>query len=119
MVTKTPDEIAEMQEMIRQGKLPADAIEKHYEAEARNVFGFDAKKDRKGNLIEQGIGSPGHETANHFAAIRKAEREGHEEPGAYRAALTEIWKRDPKRAEKLHLPKPPAEPEPRKMGAVA
>jgi hypothetical protein len=66
------------------------------------VFGHDAKKDRKGNYMEQGIGSPGNETHNHFAAIKKYE--GKE---AYEAAVRELWKRDPERAEKLGLPKPP------------
>lgn len=106
MVTKTTEELDEMRQMIREGKLPADAIEKHFEAEAKNVFGADATKDRKGNFVEQGIGSKGHETANHFAALLKAERDGYEPQGSYENAVKEIWKRDPKRAEKLRLPRP-------------
>jgi hypothetical protein len=68
-----------------------------------SVFGFDAKKNRSGNLIQQGLGSPGHESANHFAAIRKYEGEE-----AWRRAVAEIYRRDPDRAKKLNLPQPRA-----------
>jgi hypothetical protein len=41
---------------------------------ATNVFGADHKVDPKtGQPIEQGIGSPGRETENHFKALEKAE----------------------------------------------
>lgn len=113
MVTLTTQELDHMQEQIDKGQLPKDAIKRHFDDEAKNVFGFDAKKDRHGNFVEQGIGSKGHETANHFAALKKAEREGFELPGSYKAALEEIWKRDPKRAKALGLPQPPKEAEPR------
>lgn len=121
MVTLNTEELDDMKEKMEKGALPKDALKRHYEAEARNVFGFDAKKDRNGEYIEQGIGAKGHETANHFAALKKAERENFEEPGTYRRALAEIWKRDPKRAKALHLPQPPAEDEPRpaRQGMVA
>lgn len=105
MVNKTPAEIAEMEDLIAKGELPKDAIKKHFESESKNVFGHDAKRDRKGEFIEQGIGSVGHETANHFAALLKAEQMGSEPEGTYQAALAEIWKRDPKRATQLRLPK--------------
>lgn len=49
--------------------------------------------------MPQGIGSPGNENGNHFAAIRK-----HEGEIPYQNALKEIWKRDPDRARKLGLP---------------
>lgn len=111
------EEIAEMRDDIAEGKLPPDAIDQHFEAEARNVFGHDAKKDARGNYIEQGIGSKGHETANHFASLKKAEREGFEQPGSYKRALEEIWKRDPQRATALNLERPPAAPEPRTRAA--
>jgi hypothetical protein len=54
------------------------------------------------------IGAKGHETANHFAALKKAEREGYESPGTYDAAVAEIWQRDPERAGKIGLLKPEA-----------
>lgn len=96
----TEGEIAELQALIDQGELPKSAIKDHFEAEARNVYGHDAKRDRKGNWIEQGIGAPGRESANHFASIRRYE--GKE---SYEAAVREIWKRDPKRAQLIGLPK--------------
>jgi hypothetical protein len=71
------------------------------EAEGRDVFGFDAAKDAKGNFIPQGIGSKGHETTNHFTSIRRYAGEA-----AYQKAIREIWKRDPKHAEKIGLPAP-------------
>lgn len=121
MVTLNTEEIDDMKEKMEKGALPKDALKKHFEAEAKNVFGFDAKKDRHGEYIEQGVGAKGHETANHFAALKKAEREGYELPGSYRAALEEIWKRDPKRAKALGLPSVPkdVEPRPQRQGMVA
>src|SRR5690348_6038607 len=50
-------------------EMDAQALQKVNES----VYGADAKKDRKGAFIPQGIGSPGKETANHFAAILKYE----------------------------------------------
>lgn len=94
----TEGEIAEMQALIDQGELPKSALKDHFEAEARNVYGFDAKKDRHGNYIQQGVGAKGRESANHFASIRRYE--GKE---AWEAAVKEIWKRDPKRAKQLGL----------------
>jgi hypothetical protein len=74
------------------------AKEAHYAA----VFGHDAKRDPKtGEFIQQGIGAPGRENANHFAAILR-----YRGPAEYQAAVREIWKRDPDRAAKLGLPKP-------------
>jgi hypothetical protein len=64
-----------------------------------SVWGHGAKKDRKGNFIQQGIGSPGHETANHFQAILRYS--GRQE---WEKAVAEIWKRDPARAAALNLP---------------
>src|SRR5689334_21323721 len=66
-----------------------------------SVYGADAKRDKRGNFLQQGIGAPGNETANHFAAIRKYE--GKE---AWDRAVGEIWRRDPERAKKLGLPQP-------------
>jgi hypothetical protein len=114
----TEEELDDMRDRIEKGELPPDAIELQREAEARMVFGVDAKKDAKGNFIEQGIGSRGNESANHFASLARAERDGFEPPGAYRAALAEIWRRDPERAKKLGLPQPPPTPEPRTGAGV-
>lgn len=100
MTTKTTAEIAAMQDLIDRGELPRDAIKKHFDDEDAAVHGFDAKKDRKGKRIQQGIGAPGHETGNHFAAIRRYEGEE-----AYRDAVMDLWKRNPKGAEALGLPK--------------
>jgi hypothetical protein len=65
------------------------------------VYGHDAKKDRNGNWLEQGIGSRGHETSNHFASLLRYQ--GRE---AWESAVREIYKRDPTRAQKLGLPQP-------------
>jgi hypothetical protein len=85
--------------------LSPEAQKAHQVAEEKIVFGHDFKKV-KGQPVEQGIGSPGRETGNHFASLKKAESLGIEEPGAYAAAVAELWKRDPERAKRLNLPKP-------------
>jgi hypothetical protein len=72
MVTLTNDEINEMREDIKAGRLPPDAIEQHFKAEALNVFGFDAKKTRDGkSYIEQGVGSASNQTLNSINAYKK------------------------------------------------
>jgi hypothetical protein len=65
-----------------------------------SVFGHDAKKDRKGNYLQQGVGAPGFETGNHFSSILRYQGREH-----YEKAVREIWARDPKRAAALNLPK--------------
>jgi hypothetical protein len=73
------------------------------EAVETAVFGHDAAKDRHGNRIQQGIGSPGHETSNHFASIRRWEGEE-----SYRRAVADLWHRNPEHAKRLGLPQPRA-----------
>lgn len=97
MTTRTSAELAMM---------TPEEIKAYRENERKNVFGFDYKTDRNGNPVEQGIGAPGHETANHFAALRKREAEGHEEPGTYDAAVAALWERDREHAIKIGLRKP-------------
>jgi hypothetical protein len=73
------------------------------EAVEDGVWGKDAPRNRDGSRQQQGIGSPGHESANHFQAIRRYCGEE-----AWKEAVREIWSRDPKRAAFLRLPKPTA-----------
>lgn len=81
---------------------PEAAHEAGLKAHEAAVFGADAKRDRNGNFIQQGIGSPGHETANHFAGILRWEgREAHDR--AVRAA----FKRDAAHARSIGLVEPP------------
>jgi hypothetical protein len=103
----TEDERAEAREMIKKGELPPDALERQADAEARNVYGADAKKDRNGKYLEQGVGSRGHESLNHFTALLRAEQQGLEPAGSYKKAVEEIYRRDPKRAAAIGLPPPP------------
>ena len=91
MVTKTQEEWDLMD--------PAEQ-KAHLASEEKIVFGHDFQK-RKGIPIEQGIGSPDHETANHFTSLRKYEGED-----AYREACEDLAKRDPERFKKLNLSKP-------------
>jgi hypothetical protein len=63
----------------------------HLAAEQKTVFGHDHVV-AKGKPVEQGIGSPGHESENHYAAIRKwegpeAEKKARAEAAKRRAAL--------------------------------
>lgn len=91
-IQKTQDEIDAMS--------PAE-LKEYHEQQRLIVYGHDSHKDRHGTPLEQGLGAPGRETANHFQSILK-----YEGPTAYQAAISEIWKRDPKHAAKLGLPKP-------------
>jgi hypothetical protein len=65
------------------------------------VYGHDHKVSSNGEAIEQGHGSKGHESVNHFASILRYE--GRE---AYDKAVAEIHARDPKRHAALRLPLP-------------
>jgi hypothetical protein len=109
VINLTGDELEQIRADIAAGALPPDYLERHREAVARNVFGQDAQKDKNGNYIEQGLGAKGHETGNHFNALKKAEAMGVELPGAYDKAVADIWKRDPGRAKKIGLPAPAAQ----------
>lgn len=80
---------------------PEAAHEAGIRAHLASVYGHDAKKDRNGNFIPQGIGSPGHENGNHFAGIRKYEGED-----AYWRAVRAAYKHDPAHAKALGLPEP-------------
>jgi hypothetical protein len=70
-------------------------------ADAKNVYGFDAKQRSDGTWVEQGVGAAGRESTNHFQSIRRYEGQA-----AYDRAIREIWRRDAKRAAALGLPQP-------------
>jgi hypothetical protein len=70
-INLTVSEIDEMYDLIDKGELPKDYVDRYFEAVNRNVFGEDAKKDRKGNFLEQGIGSPMNQSRNSIEAYRK------------------------------------------------
>jgi hypothetical protein len=63
--------------------------------------GMDAPKGRDGKRISQSIGSRGHESSNHLAAIKRWV--GIE---AYNKEVRRIWKETPELAVKLNLEKP-------------
>jgi hypothetical protein len=102
-INLTGDELDAIKVEIAGGLLPPNYLELHKAAVAKNVFGHDAVKDRHGNYLEQGVGAKGHESANHFAALKKAEAMGIELPGTYDKAIAEIWKRDPERPPEARL----------------
>jgi hypothetical protein len=52
-ITLSQSELTEVQEEIEAGILPPDYLDRHYEAVARNVFGFDAKKIVRGNTLSR------------------------------------------------------------------
>jgi len=86
---------------IRDGATEEAAHEAGMRAHEASVFGADAKRDRNGKFIQQGIGSPGHKTTNHFAGIRKYEGEA-----KYQAAIRKMWRDNPERAKLLGLEQP-------------
>jgi hypothetical protein len=65
------EEIAEIIAKMKTGELPPDYLDRYYDALDANVFGVDAKKDRDGFRMEQGIGSPAQPSANSVAAYKK------------------------------------------------
>jgi|SRR5271155_2681645 len=71
VITLSQSEIDEIQDEIAAGRLPADFLERCDAARERNVFGFDHKKDRQGNPIEQGRGSAQNQTHQSVEAYRK------------------------------------------------
>jgi hypothetical protein len=72
------------------------------EADFRATYGFDAKRDPKtGKGIQQGIGSPGNESLNHFASIRRYLGEA-----KFQTAIRKMWKENPDRAKKIGLEEP-------------
>ena len=71
MVTLTGQELDELKAKVAAGELPPDAVKQHFDAEARNTFGHDAKRRRDGSYIEQGVGSPGNQTRNSIEAYKK------------------------------------------------
>jgi hypothetical protein len=70
-VTLSQAEIEEIEDQIALGNLPADWLERHFEAVKQNVFGVDYKTDAKGNPIEQGKGSAMNQTRQSVDAYRK------------------------------------------------
>ena len=106
MQFRMQDVIASMPLTEDQFREMTDKQREEWEANAKNreavhqsvVYGND-HKTVNGVPQEQGHGSKGHETGNHFAAIRRYEGED-----AYWTAVAEIYSRDPERAKKLGLP---------------
>jgi hypothetical protein len=70
-VTLSEEELETYLVMIEQGQLPADWLDRYYEAVQANVFGHDHKTNKHGDPIEQGHGAPGNQTANSVAAYVK------------------------------------------------
>lgn len=68
---KTPKELAEMQSLIDQGRLPRNAIEEYYEDQRKATFGENYKTDPDGNPIEQGLGSHAQPTWQSVQAYKK------------------------------------------------
>lgn len=70
-ITMTATEREEIRLQIEAGNLPPNYLDRCDEARDLNVFGFDAKKDRQGNYIEQGRGSLANQTHQSVEAYRK------------------------------------------------
>jgi hypothetical protein len=70
-INQSIEELEAMQAMIDAGQLPADFIERHFDAVNANVFGVDAPKDRHGNRTEQGKGSPANMTRQSIDAFKR------------------------------------------------
>jgi hypothetical protein len=75
------DEFLNMDEKEREEYRSPSAVARRAEVNRHIVYGHDHKLDRNGEPIPQGLGSPGNETPNHWAALLAAERRGDEPPG--------------------------------------
>jgi hypothetical protein len=83
MIARTREELSEMTEAERR---------EHFEAEARNVFGHDAKKDpRTGKYIEQGRGSKQQPTIQSMQALRAAEGDDVADAAIEAAKKRGVW----------------------------
>jgi len=71
-ITLSPQELAL--------KSPAQ-LEQYYEEHRQVAYGHGYKVGPDGKPIERGIGAPGHETSNHWEALRKREQQGLEPQG--------------------------------------
>jgi hypothetical protein len=61
----------EIEAQIAEGTLPADYLAQCAEAAAQATFGHDYKRDRRGEPIQQGVGSPGNMTRQSIDAYRR------------------------------------------------
>jgi hypothetical protein len=77
-VTLLQTEMDEIEDLMAQGQLPPDWLERYHVAVAANVFGADHKKDKHGNPIEQGRGAAANMTSQSVEAYKKW---GKDEPG--------------------------------------
>jgi hypothetical protein len=77
-------------------------------ANAEATFGIGYKVDKKGNPIQQGIGSDPaiNPSINHLASLKKRESLGMERPGTFERELTAYWRANPDWCAKANLPKP-------------
>lgn len=99
------DQLLAMDEKEREEYFSKAQVQKRESVNQAVVFGHD-HKTVKGEPIEQGIGSRGRETMNHFNSVRRYEGDD-----AYWQEVARVWKETPKHAEKLQkqgLPKPKA-----------
>ena len=68
-------------------RLLAEQLRNEAEQQAlTDVFGVGFKRDRHGQILEQGIGAPGNESEQHFQAILKYEGPEAEKAARERAA---------------------------------
>ncbi len=70
VVSLTQEEVDEMNDLAAANKIPRDWYDRYLEACEKHVFGPDVKHDRKGDPIEQGIGSAAHPTRNSIEAYK-------------------------------------------------
>jgi hypothetical protein len=86
---------------IHGGASEAEAHAAGVKAHEASVFGYDAKKDSRGQFIPQGLGGASNPTGNHLAALKKYEGET-----AYQKELRRIWKETPDIAQRRGFPEP-------------
>lgn len=86
-ITLSQAELDEIEALMERGELPADYLDRYFDAVEANVFGHDHKKHKDGTPIEQGRGSPGNQTRQSIDAFKKY---GRPEKGASEAEFKEF-----------------------------
>lgn len=91
-------------------ELPPEDLKRYLATQEQTVFGHDHRKNRHGQPVEQGIGSPGRETRNHWDAMRKREQMGLEAPGTTDRMMAQAKGGAPGRIIPPEINAPPAAP---------
>lgn len=105
-VSRTPEEIAELKAAEARGELPPGTVADLKRRLEQQVFGHDVQHDRAGHPIEQGVGTVGNPSINHYNALLASEKAGNEPPGSAADWAAAVWRENPEGAKANRIPRP-------------